>query len=117
MFRCSIFTKNLKSVPGGVSRNTPNGTGGTLLASDQPEHSASRWLLDNGMALPTDRIELYRGDMLCMHGIVGELAKLMVEENDKGTRFRLRRYKPFSRVDVGSPAAETPSQVHPGLPA
>lgn len=52
-----------------------------------------------------------------MSGIVGKLAKLTTEENDKGTRFRLRAYKPFSRGGVCPPAPETPSQVsdtHPG---
>lgn len=62
-------------------------------ASDQPEYSAARWLLNNNAAAPDDRLETYRGEMLCMSGIVGELVKLMVIENAHGNpTFELRRY-------------------------
>lgn len=75
-------------------------------ASEQPEFAAARWLLDNCIAIPTDRLETYRGDTLCMYGIVGEMAKWTVVEDDKGKNFRLRRYKPFPCRTVGSLTAK-----------
>jgi hypothetical protein len=82
------------------------------------EYVAARWLLGTGRALPTDRLETYRGDMLCMSGVVGKLAKWTVlEHDDPGKHNRptleLARWRPFPTHAVGSPAPETHPQVHP----
>ena len=81
-------------------------------ASDQPEYAAARWLLANNAALPEDRLETYRGGMLCMSGIVGKLAEWTVEETKHGNpTFKLRPYRPFSTVEERPPAAKTPRRV------
>jgi hypothetical protein len=67
-------------------------------SSKTPIFAAARWLLDNNAAFPTDRLETYRGETLCMSGIVGELAKWTVtEHDDPGYRptLELTRWRPF----------------------
>jgi hypothetical protein len=83
-------------------------------SSDQPEYDAARWLLANNAAHPDDRLETYRGSLLCMSGVVGELAKWTVVESEHGhPTFSLRRWRPFPTGTVGPRTAET---LIPGLP-
>jgi hypothetical protein len=71
----------------------PRGHGKTLMAyngkligsSNSPLFAAARWLLDNGAAWPDDRVETYRGDMLCTFGRAGELAKWTVKSGASAT--------------------------------
>jgi hypothetical protein len=100
--------------PGGKQHGpTPMLYRGNIIgSSDQPEYAGARWLLDNGKALPEDKLETWRGETLCVSGIIGKLAKLTVVENGHGDpTFQLRTYKPFPTETVRLPAAKTPSQV------
>ena len=55
----------------------------------------ARRLLDDG-ASPDDTIALYRGDMLCVSGIIGKLAKYTLSETAHGSpTFIWRKWKPF----------------------
>jgi hypothetical protein len=86
--------------------------GEVIGSSHDPEYAAARWLLDDGMAAPEDRLETYRGETLCMRGIVGKLAKWTVVENKDGDpTFTLSHWKPFPGSSVGSPAPETASEI------
>jgi hypothetical protein len=88
--------------------------GEVIGSSNDPEYAAARWLLDNGRAQPEDRLETYRGEMFCMAGIVGKLAKLTVVENKHGNpTFVIRPYMPISIDKEASRTAETPSGIHP----
>jgi hypothetical protein len=83
-------------------------------SSDQPEYAAARWLLENNAADPADFLETYRGEIPCMSGIVGKLAKLTVEESKRGNpTFSLRPWRENWRENRiaggGSPAVEPPS--------
>jgi hypothetical protein len=83
-----------------------------------PIYAAARWPLDNGLAWPDDIVETYRGEMLCMSGKAGELAKWTVEEAKHGNpSLVLRRWKVFETWEEGSPAAETAKSVYSGIPA
>ena len=48
-----------------------------------PEHSAARFLVDNGLAGRGDMIRTFRGDVMCMTGSVGWFADRMTKENDR----------------------------------
>ena len=58
-----------------------------------PEHSAARFLLDNGLAERGDTIRTFRGEALCMTGSVGWFADRRTEETDK--YFRAGKWTPF----------------------
>jgi hypothetical protein len=78
-----------------------------------PEHSAARFLIDNGLAERGDMLRTFRGDVLCMTGSVGWFADRMTLETEKdrarsnggrfppdrswqdGRRARTRRHIPF----------------------
>ena len=47
-----------------------------------PESSASRYLLDKGLASRVDTLQTYRGDDPCFRGQVGWLAGRVVREDD-----------------------------------
>ena len=51
--------------------------------SRQPEFDAARWLLAEGLALPSDRLTSFRGDTPCIFTTVGRAAKLAVRETGK----------------------------------
>jgi hypothetical protein len=83
--------------------------GKSIGSSNSPVYAAVRWLLDNNAAAPDDTVESYRGEMLCMSGRAGELAKWTVRENDHGNpSLQLVPYKAFSSDFVGSRTTKTP---------
>src|ERR1700730_5602151 len=96
--------------------------GKVIGASDQPEYAAARWLLNNNAAMPEDKLETYRGEMLCMSGIVGQLAKWTVLEHDDPRKhdkptLELARWRPFPTTAVRPRTPETPApgaSGHPG---
>jgi hypothetical protein len=99
--------------PGGKTwGKTPMVYQGEVIGSaHDPEYAAARWLLDNDKALPTDKLETYRGETLCMSGTIGKLAKWTVTEHeDPGKHHRptleLVRWRPSHTYDARSPAAE-----------
>jgi hypothetical protein len=82
--------------------------------SNQPLYAAARWLLDQGIASTSDEVATYRGEILAMHGIAGDMAKMTAEESNGGKpTFRLKPWKAFSRGDVGSQTAEEPESCYP----
>lgn len=90
--------------------------GKVIGSSDQPEYAAARWLLDNNAAMPEDKLETYRGEVPCMSGAIGQLAKWTIEETKHGNpTFKLRRWKALEIAEVRSPAPETHPPVHPVL--
>jgi hypothetical protein len=106
-------------------RRVPRGHGPTPMLyrgevigqSDQPIYEAARWLLGQGIASPGDEIATYRGEVLSMSGSVGELARWAVEERKKGRAgMRLIPWRPFSRDDIGPPAADMPNPAPERLP-
>jgi hypothetical protein len=83
--------------------------GEVIGSSDQPEYDAARILLAKGAPMPEDKLETCRGEMLCMSGVVGKLAKWTVEETKNGNpTFKLRPWKAFEIAEGRSPAAEMP---------
>lgn len=58
--------------------------GEVIGSSRQPIYDAARYLLDNNLASPDDMIETWRGGVLCMFGVVGEIAKRTVMERRNG---------------------------------
>jgi hypothetical protein len=68
-------------------------------SSRQPIYDAARYLLANGLALPSDRITTYQDGRPCMLSIVGRAAKLTVQENDNGG-LTLCAYRPFKKEAV-----------------
>ena len=96
-------------VPRGYGPTPMSYHGEVIGQSNQPLYAAARWLLDHGIANAEDEVGTYRGETLSMHGIVGELAKLTVEEAKNGRpTFKLHPWKPFVLGAVGSLAVETP---------
>jgi hypothetical protein len=81
--------------------------------SKEPILTAARWLLENNAAFPEDTIETYRPNgVLSMSGIVGQLAKLTVEERDGGNpSLRLRRWRPFSAGTLAPETSKTGSEA------
>ena len=66
-----------------------------------PECSAARYLVDNGLAARGDTLRTYRGDERCMSGSVGWFADRRVDEGDgkDGTpRFAKWRPNPFAAL-------------------
>jgi hypothetical protein len=63
--------------------------------SRQPLYDAARWLLGQGLALPSDLIGTYRDGTLCLRSTVGRAAKLTIVE-DSRTGPRLAAYRPLS---------------------
>ena len=62
----------------------------------------SRKLLAAG-ASEDDQIEMLRGDVLCLSGNVGKLAKLtLVEKKDGLPTFQYRIWRPFVAFTVGA---------------
>jgi hypothetical protein len=87
---------------------TPMVYNGKAIGASNSVYAAARWLLDNGAASPSDTVETWRGETLCMSGNVAELAKGTIEETKHGNpSLVLRRWKAFETLEVGSPAAET----------
>jgi hypothetical protein len=72
-------------------------------------YDVARQLLADG-ADPDDMVATWRGGVLSMSGIIGELAKWTVRDSPGGT-FRLVRYEPFSMRRVRGVAAKS------GVPA
>ena len=60
--------------------------------SREPLFAAARWLLEQGLASPGDRIVDYRGGLGCLSAKVGVAAGLTVAEPSKGG-IRFARYK------------------------
>jgi hypothetical protein len=86
--------------------------GEVIGASRQPVYDAARYLLDNDLAGPDDVIEVWRDGARCMYGVVGEVAKLIVEESRKGNpTLKLRPYRLF---DTSTLPGRTPSQHEGG---
>ena len=50
--------------------------GEQIVLCEAPIYDAARWLLEHGRAHPDDRIETWRGDMMCLSGRVGTLAQM-----------------------------------------
>src|ERR1700731_274324 len=72
--------------------------------SEKPLYAAARWLLDNNAADPSDTVATYRGETLCMHGKVGELAQWTVTEAKDGKpSLSLHRWRAFEHRESGSP--------------
>ena len=44
--------------------------GEQIVCSDAPIYDVARWLLDHGRTDPLDRIETWRGNMMCLYGTV-----------------------------------------------
>jgi len=81
-------------------------------SSRQPIYDAARYLLDSDRAEPGDRVETWRGEVLCMSGVAGDLAKRTVVENDHGNpAFQLRRWKAFSADTVAPRTAKSDFQA------
>jgi hypothetical protein len=59
-----------------------------------PECSAARYLVDNGLASREDTLQIYHGDDPQFRGQVGWLAKRMVREDDT-TSPTFVKWKPF----------------------
>ena len=76
-----------------------------------PEHSAARFLLDNGLAERGDTIRTFRGQALCMTGSVGRLAGRRSEETDK--YFRTVKWTPFPEraLLAGRPSDDDPGSA------
>ncbi len=51
--------------------------------SKEPAFAAARWLLANGLALPSDGLVTYRDGRPCLFSTVGRAAKLTVAESGK----------------------------------
>ncbi len=62
------------------------------VSREMPFCRGARELLAAG-ADPTDRLEGWRGDMLCLVSTVGDAAALTVAETSSGPKFRV--YRPF----------------------
>jgi hypothetical protein len=80
-----------------------------------PEHSAARFLIDNGLAGRADVIRTFRGEKLCMTGSVGWFADRRTEETDEGGP-RTVKWRPFAGRGVwaGRPLGEgLASSSHP----
>jgi hypothetical protein len=74
-----------------------------------PEHSAARFLIDNGLAERGDMLRTFRGDVLCMTGSVGWFADRMTMETDsEGPRTVKWRPFPARQVLAGRPPSEGP---------
>ncbi len=80
--------------------------GETIGTSRQPLFSAARWLIDNDLAEPGDRIETWRGSMRCMSAAVGVAAGLTVKEPDAGG-IEVARWTPHPRSLGRSQSGET----------
>jgi hypothetical protein len=74
-----------------------------------PEHSAVRFLIDNGLAERGDMLRTFRGDALCMTGDVGWFAGRVTSEPDHDGP-RTVKWKPFPalRRPPGRPSDEGP---------
>ena len=104
-----IFRIDLREPEKKHGRTIMSYCGADIGASYSPIYAAARWLLDNNHAKSDDTVATYRGDMPCMSGKAGELAKWTIAENDRGDpTFSLRRWKGFSAENVAPPAARTP---------
>lgn len=69
--------------------------------SKQPLYDGARWLLANNAASESDTIAVYRGETLSMHGIVGDVVKWTMIENDHGnSTFEFRPYRAFPTSTV-----------------
>ena len=84
-----------------------------------PECSAARFLVDNGLAARADILRTYRGDRPCMRDRVGWFADRRVDEGDgrgkDGTpRFAKWRPNPFAALRGGGlkPASDGPPATH-----
>ena len=73
-----------------------------------PESSAARYLLDNGLASRGDTLQTYRGDDPCFRGQVGWLADRRVTEDDShGGTPRFVKWTPSPFAD----GARTPKKT------
>jgi hypothetical protein len=59
-----------------------------------PECSAARWLVDNGLASREDVLRTYRGDKPCMSGSVGWFADRRVKEDGRDGTPRFLKWTP-----------------------
>ena len=51
-------------------------------------YDGARHLLEHGLAAPEDRIEIWRGSMMCMSGQVGRCAEWTVSDTERGLKLR-----------------------------
>jgi hypothetical protein len=74
-----------------------------------PEHSAARFLIDNGLAERDDMLRTFRGDVLCMTGSVGWFAdRRTLETDEEGPRAVKWRPFPGRQVLAGRPSPPQP---------
>ena len=66
-----------------------------IVKSRSPCTSMARQLVKMGYP-ENSQLEFYRGDQLCLSGMLGRLAGLITVETDRGLRFM--QYKPFPGV-------------------
>lgn len=73
--------------------------------SKEPAFAAARYLLANGLALPSDRLAAYRNGLPCLFSTVGRCAKLAVAETGKsGPRIIAYREPPIETLRALSAA-------------
>jgi hypothetical protein len=105
------YDRNDRRMPRGYGATPMSYRGEVFGQSNQPLYAAARWLLDQGIASPSDEVATYRGETMSMHGVVGDLAKLTVIEHDDPGKHRrptleLRPWKPWNANAVGRRTAE-----------
>jgi hypothetical protein len=83
---------DLKDVKHGRAKMFYNGE--LLGISSQPLFFAARWLLKHDKADANDTIQTYRGSTMSMRAKVGVAARMTVEEDDRGLRFREYKLPP-----------------------
>jgi hypothetical protein len=62
--------------------------------SSEPLFVSARWLLKHDKADANDTIQTYRGSTMSMRAKVGIAARMTVEEDDRGLRFREYKLPP-----------------------
>lgn len=78
-----------------------------------PLCAAARWLLEEGLADPDDRVTAYRGQMACVSARVGVAASLIVADRDRGG-IGFEKWKHWSGLSRSAVAAKNAPNAQAG---
>jgi hypothetical protein len=99
-------THKIELTAAGADRATMDYRGERIGVSHQPIHDAARWLLDNGRGHPTDRVETWRGDVLCLSSTLEYAARFSVSPET----MRRSKWVPFDKAAFASRSPSSQAQ-------